>query len=211
MPNPNPNRHRQKYPERKKPVQERELLSLHRSAPAALRRNRGHEQTSQHGSDAAAGKGAPSSAYLAGEQQAFASQPGGRLAVSDIALKAELPEAISRSMAAYVGCIAGAIPIEDYRAGLLAAGFQHVEIVDSGSDLNAYAKVENQSGCCSPAMAEGSCCSPAPGAATLHQELSELLSKYDVNAAAASVKVYALKPGSNAKQSAPCCAPGCCS
>jgi len=138
-------------------------------------------------------------------------KPGGRLAVSDIALKAELPEAVSRSMAAYVGCIAGAIQIEDYRAGLLAAGFEHVEIVDSGSDLNAYAKVENQSGCCSPAMAEGSCCSPAPGTATLHQELSELLSKYDVNAAAASVKVYALKPGSNAKQPAPCCAPGCCS
>jgi len=138
-------------------------------------------------------------------------KPGGRLAVSDIALKTELPEAVSRSMAAYVGCIAGAIPIEDYRAGLLAAGFQHVEIVDSGSDLNAYAKVENQSGCCSPAMAEGSCCSPAPGTATLHQELSELLSKYDVNAAAASVKVYALKPGSIAKQPAPCCAPGCCS
>ena len=138
-------------------------------------------------------------------------KPGGRLAVSDIALKTELPEAVSRSMAAYVGCIAGAIQIEDCRAGLLAAGFEHVEIVDSGSDLNAYAKVENQSGCCSPAMAEGSCCSPAPGTATLHQELSELLSKYDVNAAAASVKVYALKPGSNANQPAPCCAPGCCS
>jgi arsenite methyltransferase len=138
-------------------------------------------------------------------------KPGGRLAVSDIALKAELPEAISRSMAAYVGCIAGAIPVEDYRAGLLAAGFQHVEIVDSGSDLNAYAKVENQSGCCSPSMAEGSCCSPAPDAATLHQELAELLSNYDVNAAAASVKVYALKPGSSTKQAAPCCAPGCCS
>ena len=79
-------------------------------------------------------------------------KPGGRLAVSDIALKHELPEAVSRSMAAYVGCIAGAIRIDDYRAGLLAAGFEHVEIVDSGSDLNAYAKVENQSGCCSPAM-----------------------------------------------------------
>src|SRR6202522_3164199 len=36
-------------------------------------------------------------------------KPGGRLAVSDIALKAELPESISGSLAAYVGCIAGAI------------------------------------------------------------------------------------------------------
>src|SRR3984885_7893763 len=104
-------------------------------------------------------------------------KPNGRLAVSDIALKGELPEAIARSMAAYVGCIAGAIRIDDYRAGLLAAGFEHVEIVDSGSDLNAYAKVENQSGCCSPAMAESSCCSPVPDkdSPTLHAELSDLL------------------------------------
>jgi SAM-dependent methyltransferase len=123
-------------------------------------------------------------------------KPGGRLAVSDIALKHELPEEIAKSMAAYVGCIGGAIGMEDYRAGLLAAGFAHVEIVDSGADLNAYAKVENQSGCCSPTMAESSCCSPAPTTppATLHEELTEILSKYDVNAAAASVKVYAIKP-----------------
>src|SRR6202522_1163407 len=123
-------------------------------------------------------------------------KPGGRLAVSDIALKRELPEAIAHSMAAYVGCTAGAIRIDDYRAGLLAAGFEHVEIVDSGSDLNAYARVENQSDCCSPSMAEGSCCSPVPAtnAPTLHEELSDLLTTHDVNAAAASVKVYATKP-----------------
>jgi arsenite methyltransferase len=35
-------------------------------------------------------------------------KPGGRLAVSDIALKGDLPEALARSMAAYVGCIGGA-------------------------------------------------------------------------------------------------------
>jgi hypothetical protein len=38
--------------------------------------------------------------------------------------------------AAYVGWIAGAIMIDDYRAGLLAAGFEDVDIVDSRSDLN---------------------------------------------------------------------------
>jgi SAM-dependent methyltransferase len=137
-------------------------------------------------------------------------KPGGRLAVSDIALKGELPEAVALSLAAYVGCIAGALRIEDYRGGLLAAGFEHVEIVDSGSDLNAYAKVENQSGCCSPTMAENSCCTSVPDP-TLHEELSSLLSKYDVNTAAASVKVYAIKPKANATASAPCCVPGCCS
>jgi arsenite methyltransferase len=140
-------------------------------------------------------------------------KPGGRLAVSDIALKGELPEAIARSMAAYVGCIGGATKIEDYRAGLLAAGFAHVEIVDSGADLNAYAKVENQSGGCSPAMDAETCCSPASESPTLHAELSELLSRYDVNAAAASVKVYAIRPkdGSTDAASIPCCGPSCCS
>jgi len=130
-------------------------------------------------------------------------KPGGRLAVSDIALKAELPQELAQSLAAYIGCIAGAIRVEDYREGLLAAGFEHVEIVDSGTDLNAYAKVENQSGCCSPAMAADNgltvlgdaCCTPEPSAG-LHEELTSLLSQFDVNATAASVKVYAIKPRS---------------
>src|SRR5271156_1710334 len=114
-------------------------------------------------------------------------KPGGRLAVSDIALKHELPESIAKSMAAYVGCISGALKIGDYRARLLAAGFEHVEIVDSGSDLNAYAKVENQAGCCSPTMGDKStCCAPAAsGEPSVHGELTDLLSKYDVNTAAA--------------------------
>ncbi len=133
-------------------------------------------------------------------------KPGGRLAISDIALKSELPPDVATSMAAYVGCIGGAILMDDYREGLLVAGFEHVQIVDSGADLNAYAKVENQAGCCSPAMETGGglniisepCCSTeAPS--TLHDDLTELLSKYDVNAAAASVKVYAIKPGPSTK------------
>jgi SAM-dependent methyltransferase len=134
-------------------------------------------------------------------------KPGGRLAVSDIALKAKLPAEVEQSIAAYVGCIAGAIHIDDYREGLLAAGFEHVQIIDSGADLNAYAKVENQSCCCSPAMSAsdgltviaGSCCASEASASTssgLHRELGELLSKYDVNAAAASVKIFAVKPQS---------------
>ncbi|HEY3991031.1 MAG TPA: arsenite methyltransferase [Acidobacteriaceae bacterium] len=142
-------------------------------------------------------------------------KPGGRVAISDIALKNELPAEIATSLAAYVGCVAGAILISDYRNGLLAAGFEHVEIVDSGADLNAYAKVENQSGCCSPAMdsaqglnvvAESCCATDSP--ASLHQDLTEILSTYDVNAAAASVKVYAVKPAQTDHGS--CCGPACC-
>ncbi|MBS1807347.1 MAG: arsenite methyltransferase [Acidobacteria bacterium] len=134
-------------------------------------------------------------------------KPGGRLAVSDIALKQPLPLELGNDVLAYVGCIAGAISLEEYRQGLLDAGFSEVMIVDSGADLNAYAKMENQSGCCSPAMTETSqpatsslpianvssdCCT---GTATeLHDSLKDLLSRYNVNDYAASVKVFAVKP-----------------
>ena len=137
-------------------------------------------------------------------------KPGGRLAVSDIALKGELPVAVAENMAAYVGCIAGAIKIDDYRDGLIAAGFEHVEIIDSGADLNAYSKLENQSGCCSPAMeaaSASSCCSPVVAeSSSVHEDLKKLLFEYDVNTAAASVKVYAVKPALQKN----CCGPACC-
>jgi SAM-dependent methyltransferase len=110
-------------------------------------------------------------------------KPGGRVAISDIALKQTLPDELARSVAAYVGCIAGAITVASYRGGLEDAGFVAVQVIDSGSDLNAYAKVENQAGCCSP----GGCCEPVLG------DLLELMRRYDVNQYAASVQVYALK------------------
>jgi arsenite methyltransferase len=138
-------------------------------------------------------------------------KPGGRLAVSDIALKGELPVEVAQSIAAYVGCIAGAIRIEDYQQGLLAAGFEHVQVVDSGADLNAYKKVENQSGCCSSAMTGtevASCCSDPTTSAPLHEDLAKLLTEYDVNSAAASVKVYAVKPAAADRK---CCGSTCCS
>jgi hypothetical protein len=54
-----------------------------------------------------------------------------------------------------------------------------------------------------------SCCAPeTTKTATLHESLSKLLSEYDVNAAAASVKVYAIKP--TPATASPCCGPTCC-
>jgi arsenite methyltransferase len=132
-------------------------------------------------------------------------KPGGRLAASDIALKRELPLELGDDLMAYVGCIAGAIMIDDYRRGLLDAGFAHVEVIDTGSDLNAYAQVENQAACCPPpasspnglAVIEASCCPVGPAAVVdeaLHARLADLLRRYDVNDYAASVRVYAVKP-----------------
>lgn len=79
-------------------------------------------------------------------------KPGGRIAVSDIALKQALPEELARSVAAHVGCISGALLIDDYRHQLAAAGFTAVQVIDTGKDLNVYAKIDDQFGCCGPAM-----------------------------------------------------------
>jgi hypothetical protein len=109
---------------------------------------------------------------------------------------------LGRDVSAYVGCIAGAVPIDDYRRWLGEAGFAAVQVVDTGKDLNAYAKVENQAGCCSPAMESPSGlavvetgCTPAAEATSseVHGGLAKLLREYDVNEYAASVQVYALK------------------
>jgi SAM-dependent methyltransferase len=124
-------------------------------------------------------------------------KPGGRVAVSDIALRRPLPADLAASVAAYVGCIAGAIFIEDYERGLQDAGFTAVQVLDAHKDLNVYALAGGQTGCCTPAMTSSSglpaadCCTPGP---PVHRGLAELAACYDFNEYAASVQVYALKP-----------------
>lgn len=152
-------------------------------------------------------------------------KPGGRVAISDIALRQALPAELAASAAAWVGCIAGAISMADYQHGLADAGFAQVQVIDSGADLNAYKLVAGQSGCCSPAMVNEStsadvkavdaenysaprkgfslavqtagCCGGADesaGVSGVHQDLALLADKYDLNAYAASVKIFAIKP-----------------
>jgi SAM-dependent methyltransferase len=129
-------------------------------------------------------------------------KPGGRVAVSDIALKKILPQELEDNLPAYVGCIAGAVLVGEYRQMLLDSGFSAVEVVDTGADLNVYAKAENAA-CCAPAPADtsdllvvdsGCCNGPAVGANDVHAQLAELLRRYDVNQFAASVRVFAIKP-----------------
>ncbi len=183
-------------------------------------------------------------------------KPGGRLAVSDIALKQELPDAIAKEVAAWTGCIAGALTIDDNRDKLSKAGFGQVDIQDAGSDLNAYrdgghaaccgpdseanmsadtgeasccapepteetccAPAPTEEACCAPEPAAEACCTPAPEAesccapessadstedaccaptgetdANFHSTMDALLDTFDVNAYAASVKIFAVKP-----------------
>lgn len=55
-------------------------------------------------------------------------KPGGRLAVSDVVTRGEISPEIRESVLLWVGCVAGALDEDDYRAKLAAAGFQRIEI-----------------------------------------------------------------------------------
>ncbi len=55
-------------------------------------------------------------------------KPGGRLAVSDIVVRGEIPNEIRQSIELWTGCMAGALEEGEYRSKLLAAGFEEVDI-----------------------------------------------------------------------------------
>lgn len=55
-------------------------------------------------------------------------KPGGRFAVSDVVTRGEILPEIRQSVLAWVGCIAGALDENEYRAKLAAAGFQQIDI-----------------------------------------------------------------------------------
>ena len=55
-------------------------------------------------------------------------KPGGRLAVSDVVIRGEVPPEIRKSMELWVGCMAGALQETEYREKLAAAGFQSISV-----------------------------------------------------------------------------------
>ncbi len=82
-------------------------------------------------------------------------KPGGRFAVSDVVTRGDIPDQIRKDVLAWVGCIAGALDENDYRAKLSAAGFEAVGVeptrvykvddareflISKGFDVDAMAK-----------------------------------------------------------------------
>jgi SAM-dependent methyltransferase len=55
-------------------------------------------------------------------------RPGGRIGISDVVTEDRLTDGERAERGSYVGCIAGALAVSDYRSGLRAAGFDEVTI-----------------------------------------------------------------------------------
>jgi len=130
-------------------------------------------------------------------------RPGGRLAVSDLCLKQELPEEIKRSIMAYVGCVAGAMQVQQYVEMMEKAGFSFIDVVDSKADLNAYTMLledegkKQSSACCMSACMskkKASSSSSCPLASGAFGDVLPLLKLININDYAGSYKVYAVKP-----------------
>jgi SAM-dependent methyltransferase len=121
-------------------------------------------------------------------------KPGGRFAVSDVVVRGDVPATIRRSMELWVGCIAGALSENDYRAKLAAAGFGDIDLevtrvygaedartflaaegVDAdavakdvdGKFVSAFIRATKPAACCAPAAKTATaCCAPAPAGST---------------------------------------------
>ncbi len=64
-------------------------------------------------------------------------KPGGRVAVSDLALLKPLPESVKADVEALIGCIAGAVLVEETRAQMAAAGLKDIVLTPKPSYIDA--------------------------------------------------------------------------
>ena len=71
------------------------------------------------------------------QEMARVLKPGGRVAVSDIALKRRLPEDLRDSAEALVGCVAGAVLIEDTRRMAKEAGLTDIRLEEDPSAVES--------------------------------------------------------------------------
>ena len=55
-------------------------------------------------------------------------KPGGHLSVSDVVIRGQLPEAIKEAAEMYVGCVSGALPIEEYLQIMRDAGLENIKV-----------------------------------------------------------------------------------
>ncbi len=93
-------------------------------------------------------------------------RPGGRLAISDVIADPDMDEATKADMAAWTGCLAGALTEPEFQVALHDAGFEAIEIRpthrvhEHAASAIIRARKPGPSACCA-ADTLASCCEPA--------------------------------------------------
>ena len=128
-------------------------------------------------------------------------KPNGRICLSDICLKKELPKEIGSDITSIVNCIGGAILKDEYEDALKKAGFNSIQMIDKNIDFAVWQQSwgslvadsdeekndKDPKGCCSPSVNSQSsnqaCC------AETNTELKDI----DLNEYIASYYVFGVK------------------
>jgi arsenite methyltransferase len=71
-------------------------------------------------------------------------RPGGRVAVSDIVTRGPISPLVAKSLESWAGCIAGALDVEEYRRGMIDAGFTDVTV--ASADVTPFSGVAQRTG-----------------------------------------------------------------
>jgi arsenite methyltransferase len=92
-------------------------------------------------------------------------KPGGRFAVSDVVADPDMDQATREDMAAYTGCIAGALTRDEFAGALAVAGLTDITITETHRVHAAAASAivratKPDPGCCTT-TAQASCCEPS--------------------------------------------------
>jgi arsenite methyltransferase len=114
-------------------------------------------------------------------------KPGGRFAVSDVVVRGEVPAAVRKSMELWVGCVAGALHEDDYRAFLTDAGFESIDV----EPWRVYAVEDARQFLTEAGL-----------------DVNALASEVDGKIASAFIRATKPQPAAQAGQD--CCGPDCC-
>jgi arsenite methyltransferase len=91
-------------------------------------------------------------------------RPGGRFAVSDVVADPDMDDATRANVAAYTGCIAGALTRAEFTAALQAAGLADISITETNrvhaSAASAIVRATKPDLSCCDTTAQAACCEP---------------------------------------------------
>ncbi len=70
-------------------------------------------------------------------------KPGGRVAISDLALLQPLPESVRNDVEALIGCVAGADLVENIKRDMIAAGLTDIELTSKPQYIDAMTNFDD--------------------------------------------------------------------